>query len=179
MDGGYYGHRDFAALRNAGVSWICPLNAQARVAVTADHQGPWSPTDAGDTVLADQTITLGSPNNRNGAVLEAMRLITSRNAAGVIHHTVTDRHDLSPTDILLLYRKRWQIELFFRFLKHQLGVLQTLGTSRQAVVLTLLLAAIVALLAMLLATARPDHITTIAWVSMLGQALLLMILRGG
>lgn len=179
MDGGYYSHADFRDLRAHDVSWVCPLNAQARVAVTADRPGPWPPTDAGDTILADQVITLGSPNNRTGAVLPGMRRITSRNRTGVVHRTITDRFDLRADEVMALYRKRWQIELFFRFLKHQLGVVRVLGYSRDAVVLTLLLAAIIAVLMMLLATARPDHITDIAWVRMIGQALTSALLRGG
>ena len=35
---------------------------------------------------------------------------------------MTDRLDLTAAELVRLYRKRWQIELFFRFLKHQLGL---------------------------------------------------------
>lgn len=179
MDGGYYSHADFRDLRDHEVSFICPLNAQARVTVTADRVGPWPITVAGDTIVADQVVTLGSPNNRNGAVLEQLRLVTSRNRHGERHRTVTDRFDLRADEVVTIYRQRWQIELFFRWLKHQLGVLHPLGTTRQALELTLLLAAIVAVLAVLLADARPDHITDIAWVERLGMALTMAILRGG
>ena len=176
MDGGYYGHADFAQLQVHDVSFICPLNAQARVEVTADHADAWPPTAAGDTIRADQVITLGSPNNRGGAVLAELRLVTSVNAQGEVHRTVTDRFDLRAHEVVALYRKRWQIELFFRWLKHQLGVLRPLGTSRQAVELTLVLAAIVAILAVLLDAARPKHITDIAWVQRLSQQLLFAII---
>jgi Transposase DDE domain len=179
MDGGYYSHQDFAQLREHRVSWVCPLNAQARVEVTTAHGGPWPPTAAGDIILADQTITLGSPNNRNGAVLPGLRLVTSQNRDGAVHRTVTDRFDLTATAVVALYRRRWQIELFFRFLKHQLGGLRPLGTSRQAVELTVLLAVIVAILAVLLAEARPKHIPDIGWVRLLGRAVERLILRGG
>lgn len=179
MDGGYYSHADFRELRAQHVSWICPLNAQARVVVTADRSGPWSLTDAGDTIVADQVITLGSPHNRAGAVLPNMRLVTSHNHDGVVHRTVTDRFDLRADEVVTLYRKRWQIELFFRWIKHQLGVLHPLGHSEQAVTLTLLLAAITAILIVLLDAARPAHITDIAWVRMVGQALTSALMRGG
>lgn len=179
MDLGYYSHQTFAALREADVSWVCPLHDQARVDVTAAWPGVWERTRAGDEVLADQTITLGSPNNRGGAVVPDLRLVTSRNATGAIHRTVTDRFDLTAPEAVMLYRQRWQIELFFRWLKHQLGVLHPLGYSPQAVMLTLLVAAIIAVLAILLASDRPGHISDIAWVRMLGHALLLLFLRGG
>lgn len=179
VDLGYYSHQVFATLRDAKVSWLCPLHAQARVQVTAARSGPWERTPAGDEVIADQVITLGSPNNRRGAVVPDVRLVTSRNAQGVLHQTVTDRFDLPAPAIATLYRQRWQIELFFRWLKHHLGVLHPLGHSPQAVLLTLYLAAIIAVLAVLLATDRPRHLSDIAWVRMLGQTLLGVLLRGG
>lgn len=144
--------------------------------VTDRYHGPWSPTATRDVILADEIMTLGSPNNRNGAVLTQLRLVTSRNADGVRHRLVTDRLDLRAGDVVMLYRKRWQIELFFRFLKHQLGVLRPVGYSRNAVVLTLVLAAIIAILLVLLAEGRPKHITTIAWARMLSQTLTIAIL---
>lgn len=176
MDLGYYGHRLFAELRDARISWICPLHPQAAFDVIATLPGPWPVTAAGDRIVADQTIRLGSPNNRQGAVIEDLRLITSVNAEGQTHRTVTDRQDLLPTEVAMLYRQRWQIELFFRWIKHELQVLHPLGTSRQAVELTLLLAAIVAMLAVLLATDRPPNVTMIAWVKGMATKLLLAIM---
>jgi hypothetical protein len=181
VDLAYYAHRTFAALRAAKVSWVCRLHDQARHAVTAAQHGPWLPTAAGDQVLTDQVITLGSPNNRNGAVLPAVRLITSRNAEGTRPTFVTDRHDLPPTDIVPLSRHRWPIELFFRFLKHHLGVLRPLGQSPAAIALTFWLAAIVALLLVVLDADRPAHLSAIAWVRALGHLVHRVIhgLRGG
>jgi len=39
-DLGYYSHKTFAALRDAHVSWVGPLHAQARVVVIAEQHGP-------------------------------------------------------------------------------------------------------------------------------------------
>jgi Transposase DDE domain len=163
IDLGYYGHRRFAELRAAGVSLICRLHPQAAYRVTADHPVPPITTPDGDVVLADQTITLGSPHNRAGAVLPGMRLVTSCNGAGEEQRFVTDRGDLAAADVVALYRKRWQIELFFRWLKHQLNATHPLGHSRAAVWLTVLLCAIVALVLMLLTAARPRGVTRIAF----------------
>jgi hypothetical protein len=173
IDLGYYGHQQFRRLRAAQVSFICPLHAQARVHVTATCPVDPTPTAAGDVPLADETITLGSPNNRNGAVLPALRLVTSRNQAGTIHRFVSDRHDLTAAEVVTLYRQRWQIELFFRWLKHQLKTLQSLGSSPAAVWWTVLLAAIAAVLASLVDADRPPAVTRIAWLRGLDTTLLL------
>jgi len=167
IDLGYYGHRQFQRLRDHNIDFLCPLHQQARVERTAEHPVDDTLTDAGDTILADETITLGSPNNRNGAVVPNLRLVTSQNATGETHHLVTSRHDLSAQEVVMLYRQRWQIELFFRWLKHQLGMLHPLGTSAEAVWATILLAAIVAILATLLHDLRPTHVSAIAWLHVL------------
>ena len=127
-------------------------------------------------ILADETVTLGSSNHRGSTRVPAVRLITSQTATGTVQQLVTDRRDLPAGELVALYHQRWQIELFFRWLKHQLGVLHPLGFTRQAVELTLLLAAIVAVLLVLLTTARPPQLTDIAWVGQIANTLFLTLL---
>lgn len=176
VDQGYYGHARFARLREAGVSWICPLHQQASYHVTTDHPVDPTSTAAGDVIVADQTITLGSPHNRAGAVVPGLRLVTSRNRAGGIRRFVTDRHDLTAAEVATIYRRRWRIELLFRWLKHQLRLTRPLGTSCAAVWLTVLLALIVVLLLALLDEDRPAAVTRIAWLRALGTLFTLLLL---
>jgi hypothetical protein len=178
-DLGYYGHRQFARLTEAGVHVVTRLSSQASYAITAQRLVPVGRTPDGDEILMDATITLGSPNNRRGMVLAGLRLIVSRNRRGVVHHFVTDRFDLTATEVVRLYRQRWRIELFFRWLKRQLGAIRPLGTSREAVWLTVLLVAIVALLGVLVDAERPASVSRISWVRGCAQTLLLDFLADG
>lgn len=132
----------------------------------------------GDVLLADDTVTLGSPNNRRGTVLSRMRVVISRNRDQAVHAFLTDRHDLTATEVVQLYRKRWQIELFFRWRKHQLGVIHPLGQSRAAVWLTLLMAIIVVLLMTLLEADRPPRMSRVSWAQATASILLLAIMDG-
>jgi IS4 transposase len=100
-----------------------------------------------------------------------MRLVTSRTEKGETHRLLTDRHDLAAEEVLSLYRKRWRIELFFRWLKRQLGASRALGRSREAVWLTVVVCAIVAVLAMLAEARRPKGTTRVSWLRALCQAL--------
>lgn len=140
VDLGYYGHRQFKRLLEGGVHLLTKLHKQAAYQVTdtreVTQKKGWTPSD--DLVVSDQTITLGSPNNRRGAVLRGIRLVTSHNAQGEVCHLITDRMDLEGWEVVELYRRRWQIELFFRWLKRQLGAVRPLGRSREAVWLTVL-----------------------------------------
>jgi hypothetical protein len=178
VDLGYYGHRQFARLRTAGVHVITRLHDQAHYTITAQRPVPLGLTPDGDTVLADYRVTLGSPTARRGAVLGDMRVVISRNRTGAVHRFLTDRHDLTATEVVMLYRKRWQIELFFRWLKRQLGAVTPLGHSRRAVWATILLVLIVAVLMLLVEPQRPPSVSRISWADAVGHTLTLAITDG-
>lgn len=174
FDLGYYSHKNLGRLRDGGVHFLTRLKGQAHYRVSASRapaEGETEKTTEGDVVLSDETIVLGSPNNRRGAVLENVRLVTGENAKGEVHRFVTDRHDLAASEVLSLYRRRWQIELFFRWIKRQLGALRPLGHSREAVWLTIVVAAIVAVLAALVEEDRPKGVSRVSWLGALSAAL--------
>lgn len=171
FDLGYYAHRQLARLRAAEVHFITRLHPQAAYTVLAERAVADTPTPDGDVVLHDYTMRLGSANNRKGAVLDGVRLIVSRNRQGHEQGFVTTRFDLTAAEVLMLYRRRWRIELFFRFLKHQLGLVRPLGHSRVAVWATVLLVLIVTLLLVTLLPA-PPHLTQVAWLEQLVLTLL-------
>jgi hypothetical protein len=175
IDRGYYGHRQFARLRAAGVHVVAALSAQASYRVMHQHRVPAGLTPDGDTILADYTVVLGSANNRAGAVLPGLRLVAYRSARGTLGWLVTDRHDLVATEVVALYRLRWQIELFFRWLKRQLGAIRPLGHSPEAVWLTIVMAVAGALLALLTQHAPPG-MSRIALAQLLGMLILISTL---
>lgn len=159
IDLGYYSHARFARLRAAGVHFVSRLQAQATVVVQADQevQAPWPdlPADRIE-VLTDQRICLGSPTSRRGAVLSGLRLVRAavaptpaaarQGARPVVYRLLTDRFDLPAAAVVWFYVWRWQIELFFRWLKRHLQLTRPLGTSQNAVELSIWLVLIVQLL---------------------------------
>lgn len=166
VDLGYYSHARFTRLRAAGVHFVSRLHAQASLRIEAECpvQSPLPGLDGGRiTVETDQRITLGSPNNRAGAVLSGVRLVTAtvaptprsrRNgAAPTTYCLITDRWDLTAPEVVQFYLWRWEIELFFRWLKHHVTLPPWLGYSRNAVELTVALALVTHLLLVLAARA--------------------------
>jgi hypothetical protein len=184
VDLGYYGHRQFERLVACGAHIVSKLHAQAAYTVTEQRgvtQRKGWVEGREDAVISDHTVSLGSPNNRRGAVLAGMRVVTSRSADGHICSLITDRFDLEAWEVVALYRKRWQIELFFRWLKRQLGAIRPLGYSREAVGLTMLVAAIVALIWVLLAqmNAQPTGMSRICWLGAVSVAMQSVIVLSG
>jgi hypothetical protein len=111
-------------------------------------------------VLRDEVVRLGSPS-RHCDLRQPVRWIevvcTERTAKSVqsMRHKqrkettmllVTDRLDLTAETIALLYRFRWQIEIFFRWFKHILGCRHLLSRCRNGIELQVYAAIIACLL---------------------------------
>jgi IS4 transposase len=65
--------------------------------------------------------------------------------------------ELSAADVALLYKQRWQIELFFRWIKCVLGCRHWLAESPQGAAIQLYLALIAAMLLQLYTGQRPNR----------------------
>jgi hypothetical protein len=166
VDLGYYSHVGFRRLVTAGVHLVTRLYPNTRV--TVEHDRPIQPAlpdvDGGRIiVLADQRVTLGSPNNHASVVLPGLRLVTAdvlprvktghRSPTPRRYAIVTDRWDLTAAEVVQVYLWRWQIELFLRWLKRHLRLPRFLGFSENAVELSVHLAILVHLLTLLAARA--------------------------
>ena len=91
------------------------------------------PVEKTTGVRSDQTIRLSGPQ---GSVLypEPLRRVsfydTERKKKLVF---ITNNLELSPVTIAMLYRKRWQVELFFKWIKQHLRITAFYGNSDNAV----------------------------------------------
>jgi hypothetical protein len=182
VDLGYYSHRRFARLLRAGVHLVSRLHPQAAVRAAQDRpvQPPLAALPAGRVaVLADRRVLIGSPNNRAGAPLPPLRLVIARveprpaaarrGAGPVEYRLLTDRWDVAAGEVVQLYLWRWEVELFPRWLESHAHLPRLLGYSRNAVELTVWLAVVVHLLALLAAHAlglgrrSPALLARLAW----------------
>ena len=166
VDLGYYSHVGFRRLFAAGVHLVTRFYPGTTVTVEDDRpiQPPLADVDGGRiAVVADQRVTLGSPNNRTSVVLPGLRLVTAdvlprvktghRSPTPRRYEIVTDRWDLTAAEVVQVYLWRWQIELFLRWLKRHLQLPRFLGFSENAVELSVWLAILVHLLTVLAARA--------------------------
>jgi len=110
---------------------------------------PLTPADHAAGVVSDRQERLGV--RVNGPVVRVVEI----HAAGKIFVLVTSRQDLPAEIVGLIYRYRWQIELFFKWFKMILGCRHWLAESARGVAIQLYGALIATLLLMLLTKARP------------------------
>lgn len=91
------------------------------------------PTDSKAGVWSDQTIVLTGERSKTGyrEPLRRVRFYDSVSCLELVF--LTNRLDLSALTIAAIYKQRWQVELFFKWLKQNLNVKHFFGNSLNAV----------------------------------------------
>ena len=122
--------------------------------------------EAGGSILADRVIRLADrlAGNRRNPLDRPLREVTVKIDTGKVLRLVSNDLDAPAHEIAALYKTRWQIELFFRWVKQTLKIRRFLGTSANAI-RTQIAAALIAYLLLRMAHAaqsRVQAITTFA-----------------
>ncbi len=97
-------------------------------------------------LLSDQTVQLGTPNSRQ-FLEDYFRLIIAINPKTKITYLfITNLFDQKVENILSFYRKRWDIEVFFRFLKQELNFAHITSTSENGMMVMMYMTMIASML---------------------------------
>jgi len=122
FDRGYTDYTWYQDLIEDGVFFVTRLKSNAIVIPGRKRRGRKSPG-----VIADREIRLGK-------LPETFRLITYRDdETDIVYQFVTNALDIPAQTVADLYKERWQIELFFKWIKTNLKVKSFLGSSMNAV----------------------------------------------
>ncbi len=87
----------------------------------------------GRGVTSDQTIVLTSEKGRQRCPIPLRRVGYRDPETGRFYEFLTNNFSLAPRTIADIYKARWQIELFFKWIKQNLRIKSFVGTSRNAV----------------------------------------------
>jgi hypothetical protein len=128
MDRGYL---DFARLyrfHEAGSFFVTRAKSNLKVQRRYSH-----PVNRSTGLICDQTVTLTVFYSRQGfeAPLRRVRFKDPETGKKLIF--LTNNFALPALTITQLYRQRWQIELFFKWIKQHLRIKSFFGTSENAV----------------------------------------------
>jgi len=92
-----------------------------------------NPVDRSTGVVCDQVIFLEGKKTRE-KYTDTLRRIKYRDSeTGKVYNFITNNHTVSAASIALLYKHRWQVELFFRWIKQHLKIKVFWGHSENAV----------------------------------------------
>ncbi len=97
-------------------------------------------------LISDQVIQLGDPNSKK-FLEDSFRLIIAINPKTKITYSfLTNMLDAEVETILSSYKKRWDIEVFFRFLKQELNFAHITSTSENGMMIMMYMTMIASML---------------------------------
>jgi Transposase DDE domain len=159
-------------IKAAGGSYVCRVRDNSVYRVIEDRPLSAAATDAG--VISDQVVEIGLSKEPNERADHPTRLVCVRctphpnrgkgrkrgggrtgPASDGVLRVVTDLPDVPAEVIAFLYRYRWTVEVFFRFLKQVLGCRHLLSTRREGVEIQVYAAVICCLLLNTLSGRKP------------------------
>ena len=128
VDRGYLDFIRLYRLHQAGGFFVVRNKHHVKFRVTASR-----PVDKANGLRCDQTIELTSPWSRKSypKPLRRIRLYDAENQVTLV--LLTNQFDVAAAVIAELYRKRWQVELFFKWIKQHLRIRSFYGRSENAV----------------------------------------------
>ena len=149
--GGDYGL--LAQLDQAGVVFVVRLRADA--VVTVEEELPVTTADRQAHVVRTAWVRLGSAKRDRSIRLRAVWVQTPKEVLTLVSNLAPE--ELAAAEVALLYKERWRIELFFRWVKCLLGCRHWLAESPAGAALQLYLALIAAVLLQLYTGQRPNQ----------------------
>ncbi len=161
FDRGVCGHQDFASFNNHQVSFVGRLKTDRRYEVVASDQLAEEDKDLGTlTLISSQTVHLYGKKHADKS--NTYRLIVAERKEKIdttppdnkgqvrrkenIFYFITNDLVLTPKEIADIYKQRWDIEVFFRFIKQELNASHFISVSKNGITVMLYMTLIAAML---------------------------------
>lgn len=128
MDRGYVDFERLYRLHQAGAFFVTRAKSNLNA-----HRVYSAATDRSAGVIADQTIALDGHYTRQDYPIHLRRVRFRDREAGRTLVFLTNQTTLPALTVCDLYKSRWQVELFFKWIKQNLRIKQFYGTSENAV----------------------------------------------
>ena len=151
----YYGedYQLFGELDEAQVAFVVRLRDEAVIDV--QEELPLSQADRAAKVIRDAWVYLGCNARYRSVRLRVVWVQTEKEVLRLA--TNLGPEELSAAEVALLYKQRWRVELFFRWIKCILGCRHWLAESPQGAAIEIYLALIAALLLQLYTGQAPNR----------------------
>lgn len=129
FDKGYYDLSWYKHINDSGAYFVTRIKSNADISISGQHKIP-SPNKG---VLSDEIFEYCGYFSRNKypeklRIIKYKDLITNKE-----YHFITNNFKLASTTIAEIYHQRWNIEIFFKWIKQNLKIKSFLGTSKNAV----------------------------------------------
>jgi len=135
FDKGYSSYAWHKSLTDRGFFWVTRIRGNALYRVTERRD-----VSQYDHVTSDQTIIYSGKRAQDYDLYPVRRVGYKDPETGKHYVFTTNRFDWSPQTIADIYKQRWQVELFFKWIKQNLKIKTFLGHSRNAVMTQIMVA---------------------------------------
>jgi len=139
FDRGYVDYEWWSELDEQGLYFVVRAKKNANILFVGQHGAP---TDS--CILADEHVVIGDYDEKYPKKLRSVRYYDK--TTDKIYTYLTNNFELEALQIAEVYQARWQIELFFKWIKQNLKIKTFLGTSENAVLTQIWIAMIYYLL---------------------------------
>jgi len=143
FDLGYYDYAWWAKMDQAGCRIVTRFKSNTPLDVVRELRLP-----KGSAVLSDRVgyLPARQARNRKNPFQDPVREVCVKTETGKVLRILCNDLDAAAQEIADLYKRRWAIELFFRWVKQTLKIRRFLGTSENAVRIQIAVALIAFLL---------------------------------
>jgi hypothetical protein len=160
FDLGYYDYAWWAQFDAAGCRIVTRFKSNTPLQVVKELK-----VVAGSNILSDCIGFLPSrqAKNRRNPMQDAVREVRVTTDSGKVLRILSNDLDASAEEIANLYRRRWAIELLFRWIKQILKITRFVGTSENAVRIQIAVALIAFLLLRLAQAAQKATLSPVVF----------------
>jgi hypothetical protein len=153
FDLGYYDYAWWARMSAAGCRIVTRFKSNTPLTLIAEN-----PLPEGSAILSDRIGRLPARQaaSRHNPFQDPVREVRVRTQTGKVLRILSNDLQASAQEIADLYKRRWAIELFFRWVKQTLKIRHFLGVSENAVRIQIAVALIAFLLIRLVQKAIKD-----------------------
>ena len=151
VDRAYNDYGWYYMLDQMGSTFVGRMKSNARYEVVESR------ATQSDQVRSDEVIRLSSDKAKTNCPIPLRRIVFERAEDKKVLVFISNDLDCSAEEIAELYKQRWQIELFFKWIKQNLKIKRFLGRSENAVMIQVLVAMIAYLLLKLIQLGIQSH----------------------
>ena len=141
IDRGYTDYAWYKQLSDKGIYFVARLKSNATTRVLERRK-----VVVGKGITCDQVIEFTGVQTAKSCPIALRRIGYRDPESGKKYVFITNNFDLSAKTIADIYKDRWQIELFFKWIKQNLKIKSFLGNSKNAVLTQIWIAMCVYLL---------------------------------
>lgn len=125
MDRGYINYHLFHEWTAKSIKFVTRVKQNSKLTVLSERLVP-----DGTNILSDSDVTIRDPKTGENYTV---RLVEYEDEEGKNYRVVTNRWDVSALGVAEIYRMRWKIELFFKWLKQHVKLVKLYNHKQVAV----------------------------------------------